>query len=100
MNRFGRGDKNSVVANELNAVFVDGELLSISACCDNDPISVRGRVDGVLNAFAGIDVNCAAVTEVVPIAVFPAVALVFGVLVLAATPNFPLAFAIVPGYRC
>lgn len=96
MNGFGRRDDDRVVADELNAISVDGELLTVSAGCNVDRIPARNRVDSVLNAFPGSDVNGAAVLMVVFIAVFPVVVLRLRVLVLAATPIFPLAFTRIP----
>lgn len=81
--RLGRRDNDGIVADELNAVFVDGDLLGISARCNNNLISARSFVDGALNALAILDVDGVALLVVVFLGVVPVVAWVFRVLVFA-----------------
>ena len=56
LGRMGRGNEDSPKPDQGNPIFLNCQLLGVSAGFNEDPIPARSCIDRVLNELAGLDV--------------------------------------------
>jgi hypothetical protein len=87
LNSLARGNKHGILADELDTVFVDCELLLIGSGFNNDCVSSACRFDGMLDTIARLYANGTTLSIVRPL-ILVLLALVDG---FAAYVLFPFA---------